>query len=535
MKKVKQKLIALGIAFTSIMSGGSLQAQTLPAGYVHQKLAPINLPTALAFAPDGRVIVCSSEGGKGIATFVNNDGSTSNFFSIPKTFTNSEKGLLGLAFDPDFASTGYVYIYYTADLSASGNQSATCQNTIARLTAKNYVADITTLTTLVKLFENPKFIIQPNHDGGSLRFGPDGKLYVASGDMDLWCSKKCISGPNASGCACGAVWIAPTYAQDTSSYLGKVLRINKDGSAPTDNPFYKAGSTDARNRIFLLGVRNPYTMHFRKGTSKLWINDVGSSGGNKREEINMVDVSKPSSTIGKNLGYNNGNSDPGDGTPPTTEGFFDADNSDFATYTQPIHAYPPSEGCAIAGGTFYESANPTFETKYVGKYFFLDFCQGYIKYMNDDATGITTFATGLNGKDLNGGGFGSTSIEEGPDGNMYHLVRSSTAGVSGLYRIKGPNIAGTDAEILTNKYAFSVHPNPATTGEMNIHYNALVAEKGVIEVIDQMGRTRKTFDIKAMEGFNDQNLDISDLRRGTYMIRFSTPNAKATKKLVVID
>ena len=507
--------------------------QTFPSGYTHEKVTSTDLPTALAFTPDGRPVICSSFAGKGIASIVNKNGSISPLFTIPKTFTNLEKGLLGLAFDPDFATTGYVYIYYTVDLSTNGDQTSTCQNTIARITAKNYVGDVSTLTPLLKLHINPKFIIQPNHDGGSLRFGPDGKLYAASGDMDLWCSNKCISGPNAGNCGCGATWIPPTYPQDTALFNGKIIRINKDGSAPTDNPFYKAGSTNARNYIFTLGVRNPYTMHFKKGTSQLWINDVGSSGNNKREEINMIDVSNPKSLVGKNLGYNNGTTETPDGTAPSTEGFFNVnDDPTFQTFTQPVHVYEPSEGCAISGGTFYESSTPTFESKYMGKYFYMDFCQGWIKYMDADGKNINTFATGLAG---GGSGFGSVSIEEGPDGNMYHLVRSKTAGVSGLYRIKGPLVAATEGSVAENKYAFSIHPNPANNNnKLNYHFNAQYSETGKIQFIDLMGKVKKTVEIKFEQGFNDHMIeDISDLPRGVYMVNFSTPNAKATKKLVV--
>lgn len=529
---IKQKIAVL-ILSGAIMLYGSLQSafsQTLPSGYIHEKVTSTELPTALSFTPDGRPVVCSSVGGKGIAVIVNSNGTTTPLFTIPKTYTNKEKGLVGLTFDPDFATNGYVYIYYTADLSSNGDQSGTCQNTIARITAKDYVADMASIKTLLKLYINPKFIIQPNHDGGTMRFGPDGKLYVASGDLDLYCSIRCISGPNAGGCNCGPVWISGTYGQDTTLFMGKILRINKDGSAPTDNPFYKVGSNNARNYIFTLGVRNPYTMHFRKGTSQLWINDVGSSGTNKKEEINMIDVSNPTSFIGKNLGFNNGTSDPTDGTPPSTEGSFDVnDDPAFKTFTAPVYSYDPSEGCAISGGTFYEPSTPSFDSKYVGKYFYMDFCQGWIKYMDADGKNINTFATGLAG---GGQGFGSVSIEDAPDGYMYHLVRSSRAGVSGLYRIKGPIATGTDASIKENKYAFSIHPNPAKN-ILNIHFNGMYSEQGSITVYDMMGKVQTTFTILAKPGFNDENYDISQLPRGIYNVNFSTPNAKATKKLVV--
>ena len=534
MKTNKLKLASL-LGLASILYCSTLLetvAQVLPSGYTHEKVTSTELPTAIAFTPDGRAVVCSSVGGKGIAIIVNKDGSTTPFFTIPNTHTNNEKGLIGLAFDPDFTTNGYVYVFYTKDLSANGDQSANCQNTIARITAKNYVADMSTLTTLLKLFENPEFIKQPNHDGGALAFGPDGKLYIASGDLDFYGNVKCFYN-NAINCeATPGATFPPAHSQDTNLVIGKVLRINKDGSAPNDNPFYKAGDMGVRNYIFVLGLRNPYTMHFRKNTSQLWINDVGSSGANKREEINMINVSNPKSTTGKNLGYNNNVSNPANGTPPSTEGFFDANNTKFKTYTQPVQVYNPADGCAISGGTFYESATPTFEPKYIGKYFYMDFCQGWIKYMDADGKNINTFATGLAG---GGSGFGSVSIEDGPDGNMYHLVRSKSAGVSGLYRIKGPLVAATEGSVAENKYAFSIHPNPANNNhKLNYHFNAQYSETGKIQFLDLMGKVKKTVEIKFEQGFNDHMIeDISDLPRGVYMVNFSTPNAKATKKLVV--
>jgi glucose/arabinose dehydrogenase len=525
-------LLALGISVHAL-------AQTLPNGYVHQKVLSTELPTGLAFTPDGRPIVLTSVGGTGRALIINTDNSVDTLLVMTKVFTNAEKGLLGIAFDPNYASNGYIYVYATLDLSSGGTQNTNSQNSIVRFTAKNYKADLSTRKVLLGLHISPKFLLgQPNHDGGTIAFGSDGKLYVASGDLDIWCSVKCMpQGPNASGCNCGASWVAPTHTQDTSLFLGKILRINPDGTAPTDNPFYKAGSTDARNYIFALGVRNPYTMHFKKGTNQLWINDVGSSGGNKREEINMLDITNPS--IKRNLGYNNGTSNPGDGTPPSTEGSFDVNaHPAFKTFTAPVYSYAPSEGCAIAGGVFYEPTSASFESKYVGKYFYMDFCQGWIKYMDADGKNIQNFATGLagNNKKPDGsfnGGFGSVAIESGPDGYMYHLVRSTDNGVSGLYRIKGPLAVGVDKEIANNRYAFSVHPNPSLEGKINVHYNAAIEEQAVIEVFNQVGILKKSFNINGASGFNDYNLDMQDLERGVYVVKFSTANAKASQKLVI--
>ncbi len=317
-----------------------------------------------------------------------------------------------------------------------------------------------------------------------------------------------------------------------ASYHGKILRINKDGSAPTDNPWYKANGSEASKRIYAKGVRNPFTMHIRKGTTDLYFNDVGSSDGNngykKWEEVNKCAFSLD--TIGKNFGFNQG-------TFPSAEGVVDVTKPEFKGYANPIFAYLSSanggtnisKGCAIVGGTFYEPSKPTFPSEYIGKYFFMDFCEGWINYMDADGKNVKSFGTGFAG---GGSGFGSFCLEENIDGNLYHLVRSQKAGVSGLYRIKGPLVSATDAVMNENRYSFSVHPNPAHN-QMNIHFNGLFTEQGVITVYDMIGKVQTTFNILAKPGFNDENYDISQLPRGIYNVNFSTPNAKASKKLVV--
>ena len=220
-----------------------------------------------------------------------------------------------------------------------------------------------------------------------------------------------------------------------NSYHGKIIRINKDGSAPIDNPWYKVNGSEPSKRIYAKGVRNPFTMHVRKGTSDLYFNDVGSADGNnnykKWEEVNKCPFNLD--TLGKNFGFNQG-------TFPSAEGVVDVTKPEFKGYANPLFAYLSSrngganisKGCAIVGGTFYEPSKPTFPAEYIGKYFFMDFCEGWINYMDEDGKNVKSFGTGFAG---GGSGFGSFCLEENIDGNLYHLVRSQTAGVSGLYRI----------------------------------------------------------------------------------------------------
>lgn len=546
-QNVKNLWMLAYLFITVMLINNQAFTQTLPSGFKHEKVAAMNFPTAYAQAPDGRFFVSTSIGGKGNVYVIKNGNLLATpFYTINKVYTNKEKGLVGIAFDPEFGkNTGndYVYLYYTDDLSG-GTQNGKAQNKIIKIKASASnpdVADPASLSTVLQLDEITTFLVNYNHDGGTMHFGPDGKLYVAVGENTLWCNAKCINlaQNNCTGCD---PFEPATYAQDMNFYHGKILRINKDGSAPTDNPFYEIGGSNQKNRIYVVGVRNPYSMHFRKGTNELWFNDVGSTGGASREEINKVSYSMVNGKISsqdKNFGWNMGTSQPMDATPPSLEG-----TANKAGFQDPVrdYAHPQKDtkgnfipsndlGCAITGGVFYEPQNPTFPTQYVGKYFFFDFCMGWVKYMNADGTGMTTFATGLAGNANGGGGNGSILLEEGMDGNLYHLVRSSTANVSGLYRIVGPNSVSTKDE-QENKYSFSVHPNPAKD-VLNIHLTGLTKETGKLIISDAMSKETMKFNLDLTPGFFDQNFDISNLKRGVYFVTLQTLNGSVTKKLVV--
>ena len=290
----------------------------------------------MAFAPDGRLFVATQGGSLRVVK----DGAllATPFLTVPVSSTG-ERGLLGVAFDPAFASNGYVYVYYTATTPAIHNR-------VSRFTADGDVAATGSETVLLDL---DNLSTATNHNGGALHFGPDGKLYVAVGD-------------NATG----------SNAQSLSNVLGKILRIGPDGSIPSDNPFYGTASGIDR-AIWALGLRNPYTFAFRPGTARMFINDVGQ---NAWEEID-------DGTAGANYGW------PSSEGPTTTAG-----------HTGPIHWYGhgsgPFLGCAITGGTFYDPVTRTFPATYVGSYFFADYCGGWINRL-DPAGGnaVTTFATGI--------------------------------------------------------------------------------------------------------------------------------------------
>lgn len=311
-------------------------AATVPAGFTDAVVAAgLNNPTAMALAPDGRIFVCQQGGA--LRVIKNGVLLATPFLTVPVD-SSGERGLLGVAFDPNFVSNQLVYIYYTAT-------TPTIHNRISRFTASGDVALAGSETIIMDL---PNLSSATNHNGGAIHFGPDGLLYVAVGD-------------NANG----------ANAQTLATRLGKMLRITSTGGIPTNNPFFNTATGDNR-AIWALGVRNPFTFSFQGGTGRMFINDVGQ---NVWEEIN-------DGIPGSNYGW------------PNCEGFCNPPNANFR---DPIFAYQnDANTCAITGGAFYNPTAPQFPAQFVGNYFFADFCGGWIRRL-DPANGnaVTDFATGV--------------------------------------------------------------------------------------------------------------------------------------------
>jgi hypothetical protein len=248
----------------------------------------------------------------------------------------------------------YIYLYYTVP----GNPS---HNRVIRFTANG---DVVLAGSRVILLELDPLSTATNHNGGALHFGPAGNLYIAVGD-------------NAKG----------SNSQNLSNLFGKMLRINSDGTIPSDNPF--AQSTTARREIWAYGLRNPFTFAFRGATSLMYINDVGQDTW---EEINIGQA-------GANYGW------------PATEG-----PTTNPAYKSPVYYYGHSEGCAITGGAFYSPSTPNFPSSYVGKYFFGDYCSGFIRVLDPTTAKASGFITGASQPEDN---------QAGDDGSLYYLARGT--------------------------------------------------------------------------------------------------------------
>lgn len=350
-------LVALFIIALSAALSLKATAATLPGGFSETVLASgLSNPTAMAFAPDGRLFVCQQEGQVRV---VKNGALLAAPFLSVTTDASGERGLLGLAFDPNFSTNGFIYFYYTVT-------STPRHNRVSRFTANG---DIVVAGSEVVILELDNLSSATNHNGGAMHFGPDGKLYIAVGE-------------NANG----------ANSQTLGNRLGKILRLNADGTIPTDNPFFNVAAGPNR-AIWALGLRNPYTFAFQPGTSRMFINDVGQDTW---EEIN-------DGIAGSNYGWPNNEG-------PTSNPNFRAPLFSYG------HGSGDTVGCAITGGTFYNPTVNQFPSEYVGQYFFADFCSGWIRRLNPANNSVTGFATGISSP---------VDLQVGLDGDLYYLARGN--------------------------------------------------------------------------------------------------------------
>jgi glucose/arabinose dehydrogenase len=349
----------------------------------------------MAVAPDGRIFVTQKGGALRV---VRNNALLSQPFLTVSVNAVGERGLLGVAFDPDFQSNRFVYVYYTT-------AAAPIHNRVSRFTASASNPDVAEAGSELPILNLPT-LGATNHNGGAIHFGSDGKLYVAVGENAV-----------------------PANAQSLNTPLGKLLRINTNGSIPTDNPFYSQ-TTGVNRAIWALGLRNPYTFAVDPVINRMHLNDVGQSSW---EEVNL-------GVRGANYGW------------PQTEGMEPAGVSGVR---YPIHAYQNAgSSCAIVGAAFYRPQIFRFPTSYDGRYFFGDYCGGYIRTLRPpNYSSSTAFATGISSL---------VDIQTHQDGSLYYLA----AGSGELFRVQSTtsSIVFQDNFGSARGWTLTGGANSATTG-----------------------------------------------------------------------
>jgi glucose/arabinose dehydrogenase len=424
----------------------------------------ITNPVEIAHAGDSRLFVAEQTGRIKI---VNTDGTVNStpFLTVSTLISSGgERGLLGLAFHPDYATNGYFYINYT---NTSGD------TVIARYSVSSNpdVANSGSATILLT-------VDQPysNHNGGCIRFGPDGYLYISMGDG-------------------GSGGDPQNNAQNINSLLGKMLRLDVDNgspySSPATNPYV---GTNGADEIWAIGLRNAWKFSFNRLNGDLWIADVGQ---NAVEEINRV-VSPL--TAGLNFGWKcyEGNS------VYSTGGCGPA-----SSYTMPFAVYSHSAtgGCSITGGYVYTgSIYPNLQ----GKYLFADYCNDKIGVI--DSNGTIVYSDEFSGQ-------GFTVFGEDINGELYIGGNSS----DNIYRIKDNSMSRASF----TKSAFTIYPNPASQ-IVNINpKNGISAVKA--EIYDLSGKLL----IEKKQG-KLTTINTDGLPAGMYMLFITdTKNNSHTHKLAI--
>jgi hypothetical protein len=291
-----------------------------------------------------------------------------------KVSTGDEQGLLGLAFPPDYASSGHFMVHYT-DTAGDTHLS------VFQVSSNPDLAD--PASEQVILSADQPFT---NHNGGQLAFGPDGFLYMGLGDGGG------ADDPGGRG-------------QDLSDLLGSILRLDVQSGAsftvPPDNPF--VGQPSSRPEVWSYGLRNPWRFSFDRANGDLYIGDVGQN------EVEEIDVAAAAEGAGKGVNYGwsimEGNECLGGG------------QCDQTGLTLPTLQYLHTEGCSVIGGYVYRgSALPALQ----GSYFYGDFCQRWIhsfRYTGGQATEVTDWPTLQPSSSL-------TSFGEDAAGELYVLESS---------------------------------------------------------------------------------------------------------------
>lgn len=382
----------LSVAFLIIWAPSAFAATTVSRGFqINTIVSGLTLPTSFAFVPDGRVFV-AQKGGT-IREIKNGALQQTPVVQLTDVNDYADRGVEGIAVDPNFSQNGFIYIAYTFENTPGQNYSGPKTGRIVRLTV---VGDVASLASKVVILgtvggdaAHPScltFVTTSDciasdantHSMGALRFGPDGKLYASLGD----------------GAGYLTIDDEARLAQNLQWAAGKLIRINSDGTAPADNPFYTGNQNDNQSRVWMLGDRNMYRFNFRPSDGKLFIGSVGWA------TWESIYIGKK----GANAGW------------PCLEGFATTSYNcnPVTTPLYPIYVFDHHTGTgSVMGGAFPTS----FGAAYAGNYFFGDYSNDLIKRMvlnpDDTVNNVTDFVTGAGGP---------VDFQVGPDGSLWYAA-----------------------------------------------------------------------------------------------------------------
>jgi glucose/arabinose dehydrogenase len=356
-------LVSLCLPLPAAIFVGNTRA--VPANFQNEVLITnLNEPTSMTFTPDGRMLILERGGTIRVVQSGASVVDPTPFLRITNINTDQgERGLVGIALDPNFAVNSYYYVFYTAN--------SPLRDRVSRFTA----SDNSTLPGSEVVIWEDNVNAAFYHHGGTVAFGPDGNLYISTGDH-----------------------FTSSDSQSLQSYHGKILRIRSDGTVPSDNPFFD-GNGPNLDAIWAYGLRNPFRFSFDTLTGRMYIADVGGNSAiSSIEELNV-------GSAGANYGW------------PVCEG-----PCSTAGMTNPLFFYPHNgRDASITGGFVYRDSQ--FPAAYYGSYFYGDYAQNWIRRLTFDASGNITSSLNFEPEDGSADGpYGEiVDIKQGPDGSLYYV------------------------------------------------------------------------------------------------------------------
>jgi glucose/arabinose dehydrogenase len=499
------KLISLSILFCLTFS--NLNSQTIPTGFVKTNvITGLQYPVHFDVSEDQRYFITQKGGNSSgscangkILVYSNSGALLSTFYDLTDSVQcDFERGLLGLALDPSFSTNNYVYAYYNHKYNSDERIR------VVRFTESNNIGTNPLIILDINVAEN----IAGNHVGGIIEFKPSDatKLFITIGDLAKGQSLAADTSTN--------------YADTKNTPYGKILRINTDGSIPTDNPFYDDGSVASGNddRIWSYGHRNIFGLCFNPNNGSLYASE---NGYNKWDEVDFI-------TPGKNYGW------------ITCEGNYRYNSTSvlcsYPGLTNPIAEFgTPLPG--ITGCLFYSSSVIPSLTNHL---LIADNDNGRMYNLTlGNAPDYDTVISNVQWADLTGTGEGGlTTLKQGPEGCIYAMNGGYTTNGK-IYKICPSNLSLEENIVLSNELGQN-YPNPSSGNSM-IDFTIAKTADVTISIYDETGRKLScAYSQTTSSGTHTVQLNYPmDLKNGNYFYKMEVKENNtlvftSTKRMLII-